>query len=178
MIYLPGFFLPLDNGAGVQTQTGYVWTLAFSLSIVTIPAAIAIVILRYRLWNIDVIIRRTLIYSVLTAILALVYFGGVLVVQPLVTRLTGQGTQLTTVLFTLMIAALFAPVRRWVQAGIDRRFYRGKYDAAYTLAEFAASARDETNLEQLTERLGRAVEQTVQPAHVALWLKGRAEKQS
>ena len=177
LVYVAGLFLPLDTPSGAQTQVGVVWNIAFILAIMTIPAAIAVAILRYRLWDIDVIIRRTLIYSVLTGILGAVYFGGVLVLQPVVTRLTGQGTQLTTVLFTLMIAALFAPARRWVQAAIDRRFYRGKYNAAHTLAEFAAGARDETDLDQLTERLGRAVDQTVQPAHVGLWLKGRTEKQ-
>jgi len=94
-------------------------------------------------------------------------------VQPVVTQITGQGTALTTVLSTLVIAALFAPARRWVQAGIDRRFYRRKYDAAAALAAFAAGVRDETDLEQLSERLGRVVEQTVQPAQVSLWLKAQ-----
>ncbi len=177
LVYVAGFFLPLDTPASGQTQVGFVWNMAFTLASLSIPAAIAVAILRYHLWDIDVIIRRTLIYSVLTGILGIIYFGAVLVLQPVVTRLTGQGTQLTRVLFSLMIAALFAPARRWVQAAIDRRFYRGKYNSAHTLAEFAAGARDETDLDQLTERLGRAVDQTVQPAHVGLWLKGRTEKQ-
>jgi hypothetical protein len=173
VVYVLGFILPDNSVSGSQTELGFIWNLAFNLTILAFPAAIAIAVLRYRLWDIDVIIRRTLVYSILTAILALIYFGSVLLIQPLLARFVGQSTQLTTVLFTLLIAALFAPLRRAVQAAIDRRFFRRKYDAVHTLAQFAASARDETDLEQLTARLGHAVEQTVQPEHVGLWLKGR-----
>lgn len=177
LIYVPGFFLPLETPTGGRTLLGEAFDMGFLVAVIAIPTAIALAILRYRLWDIDVIIRRTLIYSVLTGLLALLYVGSVLVLQPLLAALAGPGTQLATVLSTLVIAALFLPLRRRVQGFIDRRFYRGKYDAARALAEFAASARDETDLTQLTERLALVVEQTVQPAHLSLWLRSRRGKQ-
>jgi hypothetical protein len=130
-------------------------------------------ILRHQLYDIDVIIRRTLIYSVLSAILAAIYFGSVIVLQGVFQAVTGQGQNpLVVVLSTLGIAALFGPVRGRVQNAIDRRFYRKKYDATRTLARFAAGARDETDLAQLSERLVGVVEETMQPASVGLWLRG------
>jgi hypothetical protein len=137
-----------------------------------LPLSLAIAITRYRLWDIDVIIRRTLIYSVLTAVLGLAYLGSVLVLQPVLAGVTGQGTALANVLSTLAVAALFGPVRTRVQRGIDRRFYRRKYDAARTLAGFGASVRDETNLDNLTERLVGVVDETLRPESVSLWLRG------
>lgn len=137
--------------------------------------AVGHAILRHRLYDIDVIIRRTLIYSALTGILALAYFGTVLVLQSVLGVLTGESqSTLATVLSTLGIAALFGPVRRRVQEAIDRRFYRRKYDAARTLAGFAAGARDETDLEILSARLLSTVDDALQPAHVALWLRRRS----
>jgi hypothetical protein len=137
--------------------------------------ALLVAMLRYRLWDIDVLIRRTLIYSVLTAVLGLAYLGSVLMLQGVFQALTGERqSPLVVVLSTLAIAALFGPVRRRVQAGIDRRFYRRKYDAARTLADFGASARDEVNLDGLQARLLGVVEETMQPASVALWLKPAA----
>ncbi len=139
-----------------------------------LAVAIGFSILRYRLWDIDVLVRRTLIYSVLTALLALLYFGSVVVIQGLLRGVTGGESPLVIVISTLIIAALFIPLRARVQQAIDRRFYRKKYDAAQTLAAFAASARDETNLGTLSDRLQSAVQDTMQPAHVALWLKHAA----
>jgi hypothetical protein len=118
---------------------------------------------------VDPIIRRTLVYSILTGLLALIYFSGVVLIQQ-VFRVEGQA-QWVTVLSTLAIAALFSPLRRRVQNVIDRRFYRRKYDAAKTLAAFAITARDETDLDRLTARLVEVVQETMQPAHVSLWLK-------
>jgi hypothetical protein len=141
---------------------------------VLIPASIAVAILRHHLWDIDVVIRRTLVYSVLSALLALVYFGSVLALQTLLRGVTGEETPLVIVLSTLLIAALAAPLRRRVQATIDRRFYRRKYDAARVLAAFGANLRDETDLGRLSERLALVVHETMQPQSVQLWLRPAA----
>jgi hypothetical protein len=141
------------------------------------PLAIGFAVLRYRLWDIDVIVRRTLIYSALSAVLALAYFGSVLALEGLFRALTGQGqSSLVIVLSTLAIAALFGPVRRRVQLSIDRRFYRRKYDAARTLAGFGAAARDEVDLNALTRHLTAVVDETMQPASVDLWLRPAAPR--
>ena len=137
-----------------------------------LPVTLAVSILRYRLFEIDVIIRRTLIYAVLTGLLTLAYFGCVLALQAAFSAVTGQSqTTLVTVLSTLAIAALFGPVRVLVQAVIDRRLYRRKYDAAQTLAAFGATLRDETNLDQLSAHLTGVVDETMRPASVGLWLR-------
>jgi hypothetical protein len=143
----------------------------FSFVLIALPAAIGVAILRYRLYDIDLIIRRTLVYSVLTALLALVYLGSVAILQGIVAAAGGQPSAVGIVISTLAIAALFAPLRRRLQEGIDRRFYRRKYDAARTLAEFGATARDETDLERLSGRLVNVVEEAIQPMHVHLWLR-------
>jgi len=157
--------------------TANVWSALFDLTIVFIPVSIGIAILRYRLWDIDVIIRRTLIYALLTGLLALAYFGSVLVLQSTFAALTGQRqSTLVTVLSTLGIAALFVPLRRRVQAVIDQRLYRRKYDASRTLAAFGASLRDETNLDQLTAHLTHVVDETMQPASVSLWFSPAHER--
>ena len=143
-----------------------------NLTYLALPAAIAIAILRYRLWDIDVIIRRTLQYSLVTGLLALVYFGSVLLGQRLAGALTGrQESPLVVVISTLLIAALFNPLRVRVQAFIDRRFYRRKYDAIQTLAAFTQTARDETSLETLEPALLTAVRDSLQPEQAWLWLK-------
>ena len=146
----------------------------FALNIATIPAvpiAIGIAILRYRLYDIDLIINRTLVYGSLTATLALLYVGGVLALQGTFHTLTGQGSQLAVVASTLAIAALFNPLRRRIQSFIDRRFYRRKYDARKTLDAFNTRLRDEVDLDSLTANLVTVVEDTMQPAHVSVWLR-------
>jgi hypothetical protein len=139
----------------------------------SIPIATGIAILRYRLYDIDRIINRTLVYGSLTAMLALVYFGGVTVTRALLRTLTGQEKlpQLAIVASTLVIAALFNPLRRRIQSFIDRSFYRKKYDARKTLETFSLKLRDETDLEALNSELVGVVRETMQPAHVSLWLR-------
>ena len=135
------------------------------------PIAIGIAILRYRLYEIDTLINRTLVYGVLTVMLVALYFGGIVVLQRLFVLLTGQQSTLAVVASTLLIAALFTPLRRRIQRFIDRRFYRRKYDARKTLEAFSATLRDETDLGALGENLVGIVRETMQPAHVSLWLR-------
>jgi hypothetical protein len=136
-----------------------------------IPISIGIAILRYRLYDIDVIINRTLVYGSLTATLVALYFGGIVVLQRIFVALTGQQSTLAVVASTLLIAALFNPLRRRIQSFIDRRFYRRKYDARKTLEDFSVKLRDETDLDALEDDLVGVVTGTMQPAHVSLWLR-------
>ena len=170
VVFVGGFISGLG---GTASFGGYIWGVFFGLSVITLPAAIGIAILRYRLYDIDVVINRTLVYGSLTGILALVYFGGVTATQAVLQAFTGQEElpQLAIVASTLAIAALFNPLRRRIQSFIDRRFYRRKYDAAKTLTAFNARLRDETNLEALSEDLVGVVQGTVQPEHASLWLR-------
>ena len=136
-----------------------------------IPLSIGVAVLRSRLFDIDVLINRTLVYGCLTVTLALVYFGGVVLLQRTFEFLTGGGSQFTVVVSTLAIAALFVPLRRRIQDFIDRRFYRGKYDARKTLEAFAGKLRDETNLQALSAELVKVVRETMEPERVSLWLR-------
>ena len=145
----------------------------FSLSLMLVPLSIGVAVLRSHLFDIDLLINRTLVYGSLTATLALVYFGGVTVTQAIFRSLTGQSEQpqLAVVVSTLAIAALFNPLRRRIQSFIDRRFYRRKYDARKTLEEFSSKLREQTDLEALRGELVGVVTETMQPAHVSLWLR-------
>jgi hypothetical protein len=136
-----------------------------------IPTATGIAIFKYRLYDIDRIVNRTLVYGALTASLILVYLGGVISLQYAFRALAGGNSQLAVVTSTLAIAALFNPLKRRIQAFIDRRFYRKRYDAAKTLAGFSARLRDEVDLKALTDDLVGVVRETMQPAHVSLWLR-------
>ncbi|MBA3636401.1 MAG: hypothetical protein H0W57_08295 [Rubrobacteraceae bacterium] len=142
------------------------WTLGF----LSIPVSAGVAILKYRLYDIDRIINRTLVYAPLTAMLVALYVGGVVGLQYAFRALTGSGSQLAIVASTLLIAALFNPMRRRVQNFIDHLFYRRQYDAAKTLEAFSAKLRDETDLEQLNADLLSTVRETMQPEHVSLWL--------
>jgi uncharacterized membrane protein YhdT len=148
--------------------------MGFALNIAFIPAipiAIGIAILRYRLYDIDRIINRTLVYGALSATLVALYFGGIVMLQRVFVLLTGQQSTLAVVASTLLIAALFTPLRRLIQGFIDRRFYRSKYDARKTLEAFSAHLRNETELDALSDDLVGVVRETMQPAHVSLWLR-------
>ena len=182
---LIGFFMAISiviSRGGIERRLNPLFLLVdfgFSASGYFLPISIGIAILRYRLFDIDLVIRRTLQYSLLSGLLALTYFGLVVVLQSVFTAVSGsfgfaQDSPVVIVLSTLAIAALFLPLRRRVQGFIDRRFYRKKYDAQKVLAEFAATARDETDLDKLTARLVEVVEETVQPESVSLWLKPTA----
>ena len=144
----------------------------FLIGFLSIPTAIGIAILRHRLYDIDLVINRTLVYAVLTAALALVYFGGVASLQFVLRPLTGGESQLAVVASTLAIAALFSPLRRRIQGFIDRRFYRRKYDAKETLSDFGGRLRDETDLGVLRDELVGVVRETMEPEHASLWLRG------
>ena len=141
-----------------------------NLALLILPVCLAIGILRYRLFDIDVIIRRTTSYALITGLLALVYFGSIVILQRLLTPFTGD-SDIAVVLSTLLIAVLVLPLRRRVQETIDRRFFRKKYDAEKVLNQFAATARDETDLDTLTAELVRVIQETMEPEHVSVWLK-------
>jgi hypothetical protein len=163
-------------GASVFLPKGWAADLAFLvglLALAGLPVAAGIAIFRYRLYDIDVIVNRTLVYGSLTVTLVAVYIGSVVSLQYVFRTLTGGGSQLAIVASTLAIAALFNALRHRIQSFIDRRFYRRKYDAARTLSAFAVRLRDETDLEQLNAELLSVVRTTMQPEHATLWLRQR-----
>jgi len=143
----------------------------FHLALLIFPISFVVAILRYRLWDIDALINRTLVYGALTGSLAVIYLAGVAALQGLFRGLTGQGDQLAIVATTLAIAALFNPLRTRLQKGIDRRFYRRRYDAAQALATFSRTVQDKLELEDVNQALLSAVEDTVQPSRASLWLR-------
>jgi hypothetical protein len=172
---IASFFFPADS----WTTAGSVWwlnllTYAVLSSFALVPMAVGIAVLKYRLYEIDIIINRALVYGSLTATLVALYFGGIVVSQRVFVALTGEQSTLAVVASTLLIAALFTPLRRRIQGFIDRSFYRRKYDAAKTLEGFAMKLRDETDLEALSDDLVGVVRETMQPAHVSLWLRPEA----
>ena len=141
------------------------------VSFAAVPIAVGFAVLKYRLYDIDLVINRTLVYGPLTATLVALYFLGIVVLQRVFVALSGQKSTLAVVASTLLIAALFNPLRRRIQSFIDRRFYRSKYDAVKTLEAFSAKLRDETDLDALSDDLVGVVRETMQPAHVSLWLR-------
>jgi hypothetical protein len=155
------------------SKTG--WSDAIALvagaSLVALPIFLGVAILRYRLYEIDVLINRTLVYGSVTISLGLVYIGAVLGIQALFRLVAGQGSDLAIAIATLLVAALFNPWRRRLQAFIDRRFYRRKYDAARTMAAFQARLRGDVDLDRLGGEVVQVLHETVQPTHVSLWLR-------
>ncbi len=172
--YIPVLFFPV---LGTVVILRWLDIFVYEHLFLCIPLSIGIALLRYRLWDIDVIINRTLVYGILTGSLALVYFGLVVGLQALVRLFTEQLSQspIVIVASTLAIAALFGPLRNQIQRIIDRRFYRSKYDAAKTLAAFSTTLRNEVDLDRLQDHLLAVVQETMQPAHVSLWLR-KAER--
>ncbi len=170
-IWMNAFYPASQPSAGRLLFAALVMLPVGGFSYLFLSGSIGFAILRYRLYDIDILIRRTLVYSALTALLALVYFGGVTLLQSLFTSLSGQQSPAALVISTLLIAALFNPLRRSIQEFIDRRFYRQKYDAEQALAKLAAAARDEVDIDQLKVALLQVVEGTMQPERMSLWLK-------
>jgi hypothetical protein len=169
-----GLFAPEASlGSGDVSLLGDILLDAVLLSYAGVPIAVGFAVLKYRLYDIDVVINRTLVYSILTATLVVLYLGGIVLLQRVLDVLTGVGEKstLAVVVSTLLIAALFTPLRRRIQYFIDRRFYRRKYDARKTLEAFSSKLRDETDLNALSEDLTSVVRETMQPAHVSLWLR-------
>ena len=169
-VVIPSIILSNDAGGADPLWMNLVED-AEALSLAGLPVAVGIAILRYRLYEIDLIINRTLVYGSLTATLVALYFGGIVVLQRLFVLLTGQQSTLAVVASTLLIAALFTPLRRRIQSFIDRRFYRRKYDARKTLEAFSTKLRDETDLQALNNEVVDVVKETMQPAHVSMLLR-------
>ncbi len=147
-----------------------------NLSYIALPVSMVLAMLRYRLWDVDIILRRTLIYAALTGTLALVFLGTVTLLQAIFSTVSGQQSAIATVISTLLIAALFSPLRRRIQNDIDRRFFRQKYNAEQAIERFATAARQQTDLDQLTAELLAVVSESMQPVTVSLWLKPQPKR--
>lgn len=167
------FLVPNSNpDQNISFTTLFIQPLGWDIALLLIPISIAVSIFRYRLFDIDVIIRRTLTYALLTVLLVIVFFGSVILLQQIFAGIVASGqNEIVTVLSTLAIALLFVPLRNRVQAIIDKRFNRRKYDAQQVLNDFARTVRDETDLETLTAHLIQVVDETMQPTSVSVWLK-------
>ena len=168
-VNLPFLFFPSLRPPGSLYQL--VHDMLDLLVALLIPLSIAIAMLRYRLWEVDILISRALVYGSLSGMLALIYFGCVVGLQGLLQGFSGQSSPVAIVISTLVVAALFQPFRRRIQVVIDRRFYRRKYDAARTLEAFSTTLRSEVDLATLRENLLAVVQETMQPAHASLWLR-------
>jgi len=173
IIFILAYFIFWSNQNSIDTEiiTNIYGGLLWSFFMLILPVSLAFAIFRSRLLNIDIIIRRTLIYGLLTALLALFYFGNVVLLQQVFRGLTGQGSDLAIILTTLVIAVLFNPLRLRIQRIIDLRFYRSKYDATQALESFSRSARDEVDVNLLTGELLATVTETMQPESASFWIK-------
>ncbi len=170
LLVTESLFSPVGMNPG-RPLWGKLFEDVVTLSYAGVPIAMGFAVLKYRLYDIDLVINRALVYGSLTAMLLALYFGGVATTQAIFRTLTGQEQQLAIVVSTLVIAALFNPLRHRIQSSVDRRFYRRKYDARKTLETFSATLRDVTDLQTLNGELTRVVRETMQPAHVSLWLR-------
>jgi hypothetical protein len=168
--------LQVSQMSGWSLGAGDIWSVLLFLSVLFLPVAIGIAILRYQLYDIEIIIRRTLVYGLLTGSLALVYLAGIVLSQGFFRAVTGQESDLAIVGSTLAVAACFQPLRRGVQRVIDRRFYRRGYDAGVVLAGYGAALRQHVSVEHVSADLMRAVDETLQPAHLSLWLRAPEER--
>lgn len=174
LMFLSTYLVTFGGVTGIPAQ---IINVLVSLSFSVLGITLGIAILRYRLFEIDVIIRRTVTYAIVVGLSAVIYFGCVILLQQAFASITGQRSEVITVLSTLAIAALFVPLRNRVQAVIDRRFNRNKYDAQRVLQKFGERVRDETDLEKLTMELVKVVQQTMQPRSISLWLKAVDDRQ-
>jgi hypothetical protein len=174
IVVILGRIVPLLIFPSLSTSSSFYFLLStyvYPLGLLLIPLTLGIAILRYRLWDIDILINRTLVYGTLTAILALVYFGLIFALQYLLRGIINQQNDVAIVVSTLAIAALFQPLRHRIQSIIDRRFYRRKYDATRIMEAFSSTLRSEVDMDQLREHLLNVVQETMQPAHISLWLR-------
>jgi hypothetical protein len=171
-IALPVLLFPgIQRSAGVRLAYLLVTIPITLLGYFAVPFSLGVSILKYRLWDIDLIVRRTLAYGALTATLAVVYLATVILLQQVFLRVSGERSPAAIVISTLGIAALSSPLRRRIQVDIDRRFFRNKYDAEKAMANFTSAARDEVELEVISAKLISVIEDTMQPEHISLWLK-------